>query len=69
MTMPGRDEGRPAWQMALYPDGYHMLLRDLHAQVVLQDIVNWVADRHAALPSGHDGMAAASGLQRLCAGS
>jgi alpha-beta hydrolase superfamily lysophospholipase len=69
MKVPGRNEGNPAWHMALYPDGYHMLLRDLQAEVVLQDIISWVADRHTALPSGFDGVAAASGMQRLCAGS
>jgi acylglycerol lipase len=55
------------WRMVLYPDGYHMLLRDLQAQVVLHDIVSWIADRQLALPSGHDGAAASTGLQQLCA--
>ena len=32
-------------QMILYENGYHMLMRDLQAEKVLQDIVDWV-DRH-----------------------
>lgn len=39
---------------ALYPQGYHMLLRDLHAKVVLDDIVAWIDRPAAALPSGAD---------------
>ncbi len=29
-------------QMILYENGYHMLLRDLQAEIVIQDIVNWI---------------------------
>jgi alpha-beta hydrolase superfamily lysophospholipase len=39
------------WRMVLYPDGYHMLTRDLQAAVVLQDMVAWMDDPSAALPS------------------
>jgi len=39
---------------ALYEDGWHMLLRDLQAEVVLGDIVAWIGDRDAPLPSGAD---------------
>lgn len=39
---------------AVYPKGYHMLLRDLEADTVLADIVSWIADPHAPLPSGAD---------------
>ena len=35
-----------------YPDGYHMLLRDLQAETVWKDIVAWMADPAAGLPSG-----------------
>ncbi|MGE5545479.1 MAG: lysophospholipase [Solirubrobacterales bacterium] len=42
---------------ALYPGGYHMLLRDLEAKVVLDDIVAWIADPAAPLPSGADARA------------
>jgi acylglycerol lipase len=40
------------WRVAFYPEGYHMLLRDLASAVVLRDIAAWVADRTAGLPSG-----------------
>lgn len=39
-------------RVAVYPQGWHMLLRDLQAEVVWRDIAAWVADRRAALPSG-----------------
>ena len=39
---------------ALYDNGWHMLLRDLQAQVVVDDIAAWISDSGAALPSGAD---------------
>jgi acylglycerol lipase len=41
-------------RIAYYHDGYHMLLRDLEAPLVLRDIESWIADRAAPLPSGAD---------------
>ena len=41
-------------RFALYQDGWHMLLRDLEAEVVLDDVAAWIADPAAALPSGAD---------------
>ncbi len=43
-----------ARRIAWYPDGYHMLLRDLEAPLVLRDIESWIADRAEPLPSGAD---------------
>lgn len=41
--------------VAFYQDGYHMLLRDLHADLVLQDIVAWMqSSAPKMLPSGAD---------------
>lgn len=40
------------WDLVLYPDGYHMLTRDLQGQVVIDDIAAWLLDRHGDLPSG-----------------
>ncbi len=37
---------------ALYPEGWHMLLRDLQAEVVWADIAAWIHDPAAPLPSG-----------------
>ena len=38
----------------LYPAGYHMLLRDLQAEVVWADVLAWTVAGEAALPSGHE---------------
>ena len=43
-----------AKRLALYAGGYHMLLRDLQAEVVWADIAAWIADTAAPLPSGAD---------------
>ena len=48
-------------RLAVYPDGWHMLLRDLKAGVPQDDILAWFEDRRAALPSG----AEAEALARL----
>ena len=45
---------RRRWRMAYYPDGYHMLTRDLHAATVIADISAWLLNTHAALPSGDE---------------
>ena len=39
---------------AIYRSGWHMLLRDLEAKAVHDDIAAWIADRRAPLPSGAD---------------
>ena len=41
-------------RVAIYPAGYHMLLRDLDAAVVLGDVAAWIANPSAPLPSGHE---------------
>jgi alpha-beta hydrolase superfamily lysophospholipase len=41
-------------RVAFYPQGYHMLLRDLHGDVVADDVAAWIADRTAPLPSGNE---------------
>jgi len=40
--------------VALYEEGYHMLLRDLKAETIWRDIAAWIADKTAPLPSGAD---------------
>lgn len=35
-----------------YPQGYHMLLRDLQGETVLRDILAWLRDPDGPLPSG-----------------
>jgi len=60
-TLPrlGRDQ-----RAALYPEGWHMLLRDLQAARVIDDIAAWTADPAAALPSGADRFALAKSSER-----
>lgn len=51
------------WRAAFYRRGYHMLLRDLEAYVVNADIVVWIGDRRARLPSAADrGEATVAGM-------
>lgn len=52
----------PSARTAIYPSGYHMLTRDLNADVVLKDLAGWLLDARATLPSGMDG----AGWQRFC---
>ena len=51
---PGGDDGRRAARVAIYREGYHMLLRDLQADVVRNDTRAWIEDASARLPSGAD---------------
>lgn len=53
----------PSARAAVYPTGYHMLTRDLNADVVLQDLAGWLLDSRVALPSGMDG----DRWQKFCA--
>ena len=48
-----------AQRLAFYPEGHHMLLRDLGGAAVAGDILAWMGDRAAPLPSGADQAAAA----------
>ncbi len=47
-------------RVALYPSGYHMLLRDLNGDIVAKDVASWVTDRSAPLPSGNECRGAAA---------
>lgn len=44
---------------AFYPNGYHLLLRDLDRQAPTRDIIAWLADPNQLLPSSADFAAAA----------
>ncbi len=48
------EEARRVQRVALYAQGWHMLLRDLRAEVVWQDIAAWIDEPGAPLPSGAD---------------
>jgi alpha-beta hydrolase superfamily lysophospholipase len=41
-------------RLAYYPEGYHLLLRDLDGAAVAEDIASWIRDRDRPLPSGAD---------------
>ncbi len=43
---------------AFYPDGYHLLLRDLGRSAQLGDVVAWITHPRASLPSGAETRAA-----------
>jgi alpha-beta hydrolase superfamily lysophospholipase len=57
LSLPGRVDGTQ--RVAYYRGGWHMLLRDLEGPVVAEDVVAWVHDRAAPLPSGADRAATA----------
>ena len=44
----------PRQTKALYETGWHMLLRDLEARIVLDDVVSWIKHPDRPLPSGAD---------------
>jgi hypothetical protein len=44
---------------AYYPEGYHLLLRDLHRITPIEDILAWLRRPDTPLPSGADRAAAA----------
>ncbi len=46
--------GRSAARVAFYENGYHMLLRDLQANLILNDIAAWIESPKEPLPSGAD---------------
>lgn len=43
--------------VAIYADGYHLLLRDLNAKTTWQDISSWILQTDKNLPSGADNYA------------
>ena len=54
------------WDMVLYPEGYHMLIRDLQGKVVIRDIIAWLHDRNASFPSGNEVAPDQPRLAQLC---
>jgi acylglycerol lipase len=41
-------------RVAIYPNGWHMLLRDLQAEAVIDDIAHWIENPDTPLSSGTD---------------
>jgi len=52
INLPDRATSR--WLLVLYPNGYHMLSRDLHGEVVMQDMVTWIHNQRSKLPSSQE---------------
>jgi len=46
--------GAARQRVAIYPQGYHLLSRDLEGPVVVGDMAAWIERGDAALPSGAD---------------
>jgi len=46
------ESGASKWRLMFYPNGYHMLSRDLQSEVVILDMVTWIHEQSASLPSG-----------------
>ncbi|WP_158742428.1 alpha/beta fold hydrolase [Acidisphaera sp. L21] len=44
----------PDTRRAVYPNGYHLLMRDLDRQAVIDDVITWIRRPDALLPSGAD---------------
>jgi acylglycerol lipase len=44
----------PSIKFAVYDEGYHLLLRDLQAGRVQEDVLSWMLDPAVPLPSGAD---------------
>jgi acylglycerol lipase len=65
-ALPPNDAARD--RLAYYPNGYHMLLRDLEGPQVAADVAAWVLDRAAALPSHADTAGAARPWPPVAAG-
>ncbi len=53
------------WRFVLYPEGWHMLTRDLQRERVHQDIAAWIHDRGGDLPSGLE-TDRDTAVERLC---
>lgn len=45
------------WRVAIYKNGYHMLLRDMQAEILWRDIAVWIGSQDISLPSGADSWA------------
>jgi alpha-beta hydrolase superfamily lysophospholipase len=59
------DPRHTPWRMALYPQGYHMLTRYSGADLTRQDLLAWMLDPVAPLPSGQE-VGREQARERLC---
>jgi alpha-beta hydrolase superfamily lysophospholipase len=58
----------PGMRVAIYPQGWHMLTRDLQGAWVLADIAAWIDDWAGPLPSGRESPPGGAALGQFCAG-
>lgn len=56
-------------RVVLYPDGHHMLFRDLKGDRVVSDIAAWARNPATALPSGDERDPDGVWLERFCSGT
>jgi alpha-beta hydrolase superfamily lysophospholipase len=49
-----KDKGQAPHTIAIYKNSYHMLLRDLNASLIWNDIIAWMQSTTRPLPSGAD---------------
>ncbi len=59
------DRATSQWRLILYPNGYHMLSRDLQGEVVIRDMVAWIHNQSSWLPSGQEVFQGSSRLSAL----
>ncbi len=52
-------EGAEGQRRALYPEGWHLLFKDLQAKTVIEDVAAWIKAPDQPLPSGADSHAEA----------
>lgn len=64
-AMTGFAQAGSRVRLALYPQGWHMLLRDRQAETALADVAAFLTDQSALLPSGHE-QDAVTRLSRAC---
>ena len=64
-----RPAGAGGMRVMLYPNGHHMLFRDLEGARVVADIAAWARDPAAPLPSGDERAPDGPWLERFCNGA
>jgi alpha-beta hydrolase superfamily lysophospholipase len=52
LNLPASDISQ--WRLVIYPNGHHMLSRDLQGEVVIHDVVEWIHNQKADLSSGQE---------------
>lgn len=57
-------KGKTGFTAMCYPNGWHMLMRDLEREIVWRDLAAWMADPRAKLPSGFSDLTPCGPLAR-----